>query len=146
MTSTLCPDVRIVPEHVARNPVARAIAKRQMTEAVRDFSTRVYLLADGEDARADGTASARVLAIGIRLCEQRGQEDGPACRVMRGGMEAIVGLAQRKWRWRRLGAAAIDQALHNALDTVRSASPDEMQRAWRFVQQLERQAERARHD
>lgn len=42
--------------------------------------------------------------------------------------------------------AAIDQALHHALDTVRSASPDEMQRAWRFVQQLERQAERARHD
>ena len=27
MTTTLCPDVRIVPEHVARNPVARAIGR-----------------------------------------------------------------------------------------------------------------------
>lgn len=37
-------------------------------------------------------------------------------------------------------------ALVNALDTVRSASPDEMQRAWRFAQQLERQSEGAQHD
>lgn len=138
--TTLCPDVKIVDEMVARNPVARAIARANMTAAVRDFCTRVYLLADGEDAQADGTASARVLAIGIRVLEQRGQIGSPAGSVMRGGMEAIVGLSKRQWRWRTLDAAAIDAALHHALDAVRSATPDEMQRAWRFVHQLEQQA------
>lgn len=142
--STLCPDVRIVPEHVARNPVARAIAKRQMTEAVRDFVTRIYLLTDGDDARLDGTASARVLAIGIRLAEQRGQQDGAACRVMRGGMESIVGLAQRRWKWRSADARAVDVALHHALDAVRKAHAHELTAAWRFVGQLEQQAAQSR--
>ncbi|MBK9363030.1 MAG: hypothetical protein IPM99_18950 [Rubrivivax sp.] len=138
--ATLCPDVRIVPEHIARNPIARAMAKAAMTSAVRDFVTRIYMMRDGEDAAADGTASARVLAIGIRLTEQRGQQHGAACRVMRGGMESIVGLAQRRWKWRSADARAIDVALHHALDAVRTARAHELNAAWHFVQQLEQQA------
>lgn len=140
MSTTLCPDVKIVDEMIARNRVARAIARANMTAAVRDFVTRIYMLADDEDAQADGEASARVLAIGIRVLEQRGQIDEPDGRVMRGAMEAIVGLSQRQWRWRTRDARAIDQGLQRALAAVRSASADEMQRAWRFVRQLELQA------
>lgn len=140
MSTTLCPDVKIVDEMIARNKVARAIARANMTAAVRDFVTRVYMLADDEDAHADGEASARVLAIGIRVLEQRGQIDDPDGRVMRGATEAIVGLSQRQWRWRIRDARAIDQGLQRALAAVRSASADEMQRAWRFVRQLELQA------
>jgi len=60
---TTAPDFRLVDEHVARNPVAQAIAKSQLTIATRDFQTRLYLLQDGEDVTGDVMASSKVLAV-----------------------------------------------------------------------------------
>jgi hypothetical protein len=84
MTTTLCPDVRIVPEHVARNPVARAIAKAQMTEAVRDFCTRIYLPADALEACPCCGSSARVW----EYVEKTG---GPVVRVAMCDHEGSIG-------------------------------------------------------
>jgi len=138
--ATACPDFVTVDEHVARNPVARAIARQRLTQAVRDFATRIYMLADGEAVKADGLAAARVLAVAIRVCEQRGQQDSPACRVMRGGLEAVVQLSTRRWAWRRTDARAIDTALQHAQRIYMGATALEQQAAHRFVTQLERQA------
>jgi hypothetical protein len=89
-------DFLYVPEHVARNPVARAIARARMVDAARAFSIRLRLLKDGEDASADLQAAAQVLAVAMRICDSRGESDSPNSRVMKGGMSALVSLATRK--------------------------------------------------
>ena len=140
---TPCPEFATVDEHLARNPVARAVARRELHAAVRDFAIRLRMLAEGELVQADGLATARVPAVAIRVCEQRGQHDSPACRVMRGGMQAVVGLAGRKWRWRTADAAAIDAAITHARTVVAGATALEQQAAHRFVIALEREVEAA---
>lgn len=142
--STLVPDFLVVDEHVARNPVARAIARQRITAAVTDFAIRLHLLHDGEQVQADGLAGARVLAVAIRVCEQRGQGDAADCRVMRGGLEALVRLAERRWQWRRADATAVDVALQRAVTLYRGASAAEQQRAHRYVTGLEAQVEARR--
>lgn len=137
-SSTLCPDFVVVPPHVARNPVARAIARQRITSAMLDFRLRLYQIDDGEHVPADGLTAARVLAVAIRVAELRGQSDGADCRVMRGGLEAMVALSARRWRWRCADAPALDSALTRALQVYRGASAVEQQRAYAFVMELER--------
>lgn len=134
------PDFLVVGEHVARNPIARAIARQRMHAAVRDFAVQVYLLADGEDVRTDLSAAARVLAVACRVAEQRAttpeQRDTPALRVMAGGMSAIAQCSSRGWRWRALDAVAVDQALLQAVTLTRDAKPHELTEAWNYVERL----------
>lgn len=128
--STQPPGFRVVPEHVARNPVARAVAKARLMQAVRDFLLRLYMLPDGAAVHADADASARVLGVAIEVCRLRGQEHDADCRVMRGAMGALVALAQRRCLWRRADAVALDTALQRAVAVYEAATPQQVQQAW----------------
>lgn len=136
-------DFRTVPMAVATNPAARSIARKRIMDATRDFAIQVHLLDDGEDVRVDLTAAARVLAVAVRVAEQRANASGraddrdtPALRVMAGAMSAIAQCSQRGWRWRRLDAVAVDQGLAEASDLMRSASAHEARAAWAHVEAL----------
>ncbi len=116
----------VVNEHVARNPVARAIQKRQIAEAVRDFSLRCHLLDDGEVVPEDLDAAARVLAVAMAVLELRGDDDP----VIRGALSCITERARMGCRWRRIDAPAIDVGLRNALAVYMAATQLEIQRAY----------------
>ena len=131
-------DFLTVDEHVARNPVARAIARQRITRGTRDFLLRLYLLPEGADVAADCQVAAKVLATAIAVMEAEGQHDSPDCRVMAGAMGALVGLAGRRWTWRTADAVALDQALQRALDVFTSATAAKLQRAHSRVAQIER--------
>lgn len=138
------PDFLVVPQHVARNPVARAIARQRMQAAVRDFAIQLHLLPDGADVRAELSAAARVLAVAVRVAELMSPErDTPALRVMAGGMGAIAQCSARGWRWRLLDTVAIDRALQEALDLMQTAAATETRAAWLYVEALERTPPRA---
>ena len=128
-----------VPMAVATNPIARAISRRRMELAVRDFCTRVFFLVDGEDVQHELMAAAHVLAVAVRICEARELQDSPALRVMAGGMSAIAQCSERRWKWRELDATAVDVAITNALQVLRSANAYETRAAWAYVATLEPQ-------
>lgn len=136
-------DFRSVPMAAAANPVARAIARQRMLAATRDFAIQVHMLDDGEDVRVDLSAAARVLAVAVRVAEQRADASGnaedrntPALRVMAGAMSAMAQCSQRGWRWRRLDAVAVDQGLAEASALLRSASAHETRAAWAHVEAM----------
>lgn len=131
-------DFLVVDEHVARNPVARAIARSRITTGTRDFLLRLYLLPDGADVQADCQVAAKVLATAIAVLEHEGQAASPDARVMAGAMSALLGLARREWHWRTTDAVALDQALQRALDVFTAASAEQVQRAHARVAQIER--------
>ncbi|MEY3252434.1 MAG: hypothetical protein RL227_1407 [Pseudomonadota bacterium] len=128
---------KFVSRDVASNPVARALAKRRIESAIRDFLLELYFLEDGAEQRENYLAAARVLAVAIRLVEMKGIDlMGP----MRGALSCCQQASERGFKWRRLDAVAIDTGLCAALEVINAASASEVQRAWAFVMDLERAA------
>lgn len=143
-THTTAPDFLLVDEHVARNPVAQAIAKSRLTIATRDFQTRLYLLQEGERVTADVEAAAKVVAVALAVLSARQQGGTPEARVMAGGMSALAQCSERGFAWHARDAVAIDQALAIAVCVYRGATPVETQRAHLHVNRIEREAMAAR--
>lgn len=142
-TRTVAPEVLVVDEHLARNPLARAVARARMTSAARDFATRLYLLDDGEDAAADTVAAARTIQLAYIVAVQAGATDSADARVMAGAISAMTALARRQFAWRRADAPAIDAGLQRAVATIRVSSAQAMQDAWRELLRQERIADQA---
>ena len=134
------PGFNVVDKHVARNPVARAVQRRLVIGATRDFRLRVHLLCEGEKVDADAIAAGKMLAVAIGTLQLQGITTGPAWRVMHGGMSTLLQLCERKFIWRVRDAVAIDLALEHAAETVTSAPSALVQRAW-----VDSEIEHARH-
>jgi len=124
------PGFLIVSEQTARNPVARAIARARVQQAVRDFSTRLYMLQHDEYVAADVQACSHVLMVACNAAQLMGQADSAQVRIMAGGMGALAQISERGWRWRTLDAVAIDRALQEATQVYATAPADVVRRAW----------------
>lgn len=136
MNAAQAPDFLVVGEHIARNPVARAVARKRIEAATRDFLLRMYLLADGTNVQADAHAASVVLAVGIAIEEDAGRAGESDSRVMAGGMSTLVGLSQTRFQWHHRHAAALDVALQRALDVLNRATALQVQDAHRKVAAL----------
>ncbi len=130
----------VVSKDVAANPVARAIAKRRIQSAIRDFLLECYFVQEGTEQRSNYLAAARVLAVATRLSEMardHGTED------MSRAMRCCQAANERGFTWTRDDALFIDYGLSDALERINASSARELQRAWVFVMELERAAEAA---
>ena len=124
------PGFLAVDQHVARNPIARAIQRQRIDRTTRDFRIRVHLLQDGEIVTADAIASAKVLAVALGVLQMQGAEGCTAWRLMRGGTSALQQCSERGFRWHTADAVAVDVALEHAAVTVSTAPAALVQRAW----------------
>lgn len=136
-------DFLVVDQHVARNPVARAVAKQRVTQAVRDFQVRLHMLQDGEHVPIDCQAAAKVLAVACAVLDTYGLGQCTAAKIMAGGMGALADMASTRWTWRTRHAVAVDQALAQAAPVLTRAPAEVMQQAYRKVEAMERRAEGA---
>lgn len=134
MAAMRAPSFRLVDQHVARNPVARAIARRNVQAAVRDFSLRLYLLPDGHLVQEDAQAAAHVLMVALEIRAAQRDHDSADVRVMRGGISALTDIALRGYRWRQIDARAIDCALQRATAVFAAASATQVQDAWHTIE------------
>lgn len=122
--------VKVVPQHVAMNPVARAIARTQLRHAVRDFQIRLHMLEDGEDVASDIQCSLVVLTVCLLTMEILGRLGEPAASVMRGAQSTLLQCAQRGAKWRTADLAAVSVGLQHAVDTYPSLPARETALAW----------------
>ncbi len=122
----------VVDQAVARNPVARAVARRRVETSVRDFIIRLYTLDDGDDITADAFAAATVLAVAIHILENRGHGTDPDAYVMAETMGALIAVTETGWQ--RRAAATLDDGLQRAVQIINQATAQETQRAWVHVE------------
>lgn len=87
---------QVVPMHVARNPVARAIAMAKMRDAVRTFQLRLYFIPYDAQVLGDVHCAMQVLTVCLFSLEELDQLDSPDVRVMRGAQHALLQCAGRK--------------------------------------------------
>ena len=134
------PEFLMVGEHVARNPVARAVARQRLRQAMMEFQTRLYMLSDGEYVPVDCQAAAKALAVAAATLEHQGLGDSIECRIIAGGLGAISDIARTKWLWRTRHAGAIDTALEHAKEVYTRASAEDVNAAHRRVARIELEA------
>ena len=131
---------RVVPMHVARNPVARAVAITRMRQAVLDFQLRLHLLPDGQKVDGDVYAALQVLTVCLLSLEELGRAESADARVMRGAQSTLLQCASHGSTWRTEYAQAIDIGLARAVDTFRLLPADVTARAWQQMRRIEEQA------
>lgn len=128
---------QVVPMHVARNPVARAIAMAKMRDAVRTFQLRLYFIPFDEQVMGDVHCAMQVLTVCLFSLEELGQLDSPDVRVMRGAQQALLQCAARKGYWRPADAPAVDIGLQRAVEAYKHFPAAVTARAWQRMRQIE---------
>lgn len=121
---------RQVPMQVARNPVARAISKANLVNALRDFQIRLYQLNEGENVSGDVPAAESVLRVCVLAMQRAGHGDHPSVNVMRGAHSALVQCAARGFRWRKADVAAVDTGFQHAADLYPQLPAEALSWAW----------------
>ena len=103
--------VRKVKKNTALNPVARAIAKEKMKEAVTTQRIAIFFLDDDEVCADTATVLALpIYALMISL-ERIGELDSGDARKLKSGCKVLGELSERGFKWRKSYAITIDNSL-----------------------------------
>lgn len=123
-----------VGRNVAKNPIARAIARRALEDSITDHRIRFYLAKKGdpcaEECNAVGVAFS-VLCLAAEMSKDFGPEH-PAVRILRGGMSAVAQMAERD-SYDPTNTVAIDRAFDAALDLNKALPPDLVSKSWNIL-------------
>ena len=124
----------VVSQDVSRNPVTRAVQKRVLAKAIRDFQLRIFTLNEGEDCRVDVGVASAVIRYSWHLKMQTNSVGMPASDVLWGALCALMGM---EGKWVKSAAELIDDALSLSLRIMDRATADQATRAWAAVRRLE---------
>lgn len=123
---------RRVSPNVGRNPVAQAVARRELASAVLDLKIKLYLLAQGESCESVLIPVGQTLAVAglaTELDPALGQEVREL-KVLRGGLSACQQLVLAD-RWDSLQVVAIEGALDAAMVLAARVKPRFISEAFR---------------
>lgn len=125
----------ITDNKIANNPVARSIARNNLTKAMTHLALRIYSL-DSREPCGDllqevgfvlaliGMAAERDPAIGL---------DNPGVRVIRGALSAVEQMSG-SGKWDRAQAAAIEHGVNTAIELNRVIKQQHLITAWNQIQ------------
>jgi hypothetical protein len=103
--------VRKVKKNVGLNPVARAIAREKLKDAVTTQRIAIFLLNEDEDC-ADTAVVLSLPIYAMLICLERiGELESGDTRKLKSGCKVLGELAERKFKWRKAYAITIDNSL-----------------------------------
>lgn len=128
---------RSVPQHVARNPVARAVERARLRKARLDTALELAMLADWEHAPSILCGVADAVAMAIKAIEGMDDPDylGDA---MVDAMDALTEMSGQGFVWRVKHREAVINAFEIAVDILMGTSPQERLKAWAWSQAVAR--------
>lgn len=120
--------VKKVKKNVVYNPVARAVAKAKVKQAMTDHRISLLMLDDGEDCFSEMFTSGKAIFIIGHCLEEMGLTDSPDFRKIRSAMNICVECSN-DWKWKKEWAITIDNALQIAQDQWSKVDPDLLRKA-----------------
>ena len=120
----------VVPHAVARNPVTRAVQKKVLANAIRDFQIKILSMEDGQECQVDVDVAWPVICFAWALKNQSGAGGTPAADLLWG---AACALREMEGKWVRSAAELVDDALTLAMAVSDRATADRATRAWKAV-------------
>lgn len=133
---------QITRQHIARNPVARAIERARIKRYVADTITEMRTLAHGESCPSMLQGVAEALAIAIKSIE--GWDDpqdigGEMCDAI----DRIIPMTGDGHRWDAAACEPMCRALDAAGQILGGMDPRGKLRAWRWAQEVDMAARAA---
>lgn len=125
----------LTPKRVTRNagmnPIARAVAREQLRQAITNQKIQLYLLTEGADC---AEICAPMLMIFKALIAAAGADpavgtDNYEVRILRGGVSACEQMITDNY-YRRLNTTSLDVALDCAAELNRRVKPELFNQAW----------------
>lgn len=120
-----------VKKAVGMNPIARAIAKQRLKQAILGYRVAVYLMDQGEPAESDYTVMATIFASTMGAMPSQSDVD---YRKLKAGMSVCAQAALRGWTWDMADAVTLDNALEIVLDVFPKLPPqaanESIKRVW----------------
>lgn len=127
------PPIKTVSEHVARNPIARAFAMKQLNAHVTDQVSKLYSYDDGVECLEFilGLADHLAVAVHIYHIDQMDQRENypAALDLISKGLEALKQLSESNFVWQKKYAVCLDLAVEAAVAFCEKGSPDAIRRA-----------------
>lgn len=113
------------------NPVARAIARAKLKQALTDQKIQLYLLEDGAACASECFMIAQMLSALVEAAEldKSVGTDNPEVRVMRGAISACEQMMQLD-KFSRLNIVALERGLDAAFELNMRISPEAFNKAW----------------
>jgi hypothetical protein len=127
--------MKLVPKKVNRaagmNPVARAIARNTLRQAIVDQKIQLYLMEDGAPCEDVCLMIAQMLSVLIEAAalDKAVGLDNAHVRVMRGAISACEQMIQTN-KFVRMNIVALEQGLDAAYALNATVSPTAFNRAW----------------
>lgn len=97
--------------NVARNPVARAIAARQLKKRMVDQRIQLLMLDEDEDARENILPISDAIFVMAYALELVNDMESTDYRKLKSAMLVLVACSERKFAWRKADAITIDNAI-----------------------------------
>lgn len=127
--------MKLVPKKVSKNtgmnPVARAIARAALKQALLDQKIQLYLLAEGAPCAGICFMIAQMLSALIEAAEldKKVGTDNVDVRVMRGAISACEQMIETD-RFARINIVALEKGLDAAYALNMLVSPEAFNKAW----------------
>lgn len=103
-------------KNVARNPIAREVAAQQLKKKMLDHRIQLFMLDDGEDAAAHILPISDSVFVMAYAYELMKQENSVEYRKLRSAMLTLTKCSERKFKWRKIDAITIDNAIEICVD------------------------------
>lgn len=120
-------------QHVARNPVARAIAREQLRVAMLDMRINLMMMEDGEDCKEAILTISDSIHVIAACYEIMDKNDSVEARMLRSAMKVMRECAEAGFIWSKAYAITLDNAIHICSENWTKIPSAIFQRAMREV-------------
>jgi hypothetical protein len=127
--------MKLVPKKVSKNtgmnPVARAVARAALKQAILDQKIQLYLLEEGAPCANECIMIAQMLAALVEAAEldKTVGKDDVDVRIMRGALSACEQMIAAD-KFARINVTSLDKGLDAAFAVNMRVSPEAFTRAW----------------
>ena len=97
--------------NIARNPVARAIAKNQLRQSMLDMRIRFMMMDDGESCQSEILTISDAIFVMACCYEFMKNEDSVEFRKLKSAMNVLTQCSESNFKWNREWAMTIDNAI-----------------------------------
>lgn len=125
--------IKLMDRNVARNPVARAIAKQQLKQAMLDMRIALLMMEEGESCHEHVLTISDSIFVVAAAYEMMGAQDTIEFRKLRSAMSILTNCSETGFKWKKEWAITIDNAIDICSENWTKIPSDTFQRAMKQI-------------
>lgn len=108
--------IRLKDKNISKNPIARAVAKKQLYSAMLDARIHILMMEEGESAESTLAPIAEGIFVMARAYELMDEMESVDYRKLRSAMLIFVECSENKFTWRQSYAITVTNAIEICVD------------------------------